>query len=207
MPKRLLPILCLAAGLLLAGCGGLDATPSPSIAPTLPIARLTPAQDTRQSDGGGEPRTAGYWLIWNTCMPDNQAETARANGGRQAGWIILDDLLEVPGILVGNLELKTCQQGANLLQWRDLAGADHSDDPAYTLASQLVTAQLNLAAGAATCPLAEKSVQAAQLLLLSLGFDGTQSYLESQVATRELDTALLLTDQLTDYNLGGLCTP
>ena len=140
-------------------------------------------------------------------MPDNQAETARANGGRQAGWIILDDLLEVPGILVGNLELKTCQQGANLLQWRDLAGADHSDDPAYTLASQLVTAQLNLAAGAESCSAAEQAVQAGQLLLLSLRFDGTQSDLGPSLATQERDTALMLVDRLALYNTGVLCIP
>jgi hypothetical protein len=159
------------------------------------------------SSGGGEPRTTGYWLLWNSCSEGNQAETARANGGQEAGWIILDDLLADPGVLIGMLQVETCQQGADLLQGRDLAGADHGNDPAYTLAAQLLAAQLNLASGAKTCPGAEGAVKAAQLLLLSLGFDGTQGYLGPPVASQDRDTALILAAELAKYNGGALCSP
>ena len=57
------------------------------------------------------PRTAGYWLVWNACAEDNQADVARANGGREAGWLILDDLLAHPGILLGELAVETCERG------------------------------------------------------------------------------------------------
>jgi hypothetical protein len=63
------------------------------------------------SDGGGEPRSAGHWLLWNSCAPGNRAATAAANGGRAAGWIILDDLLVDPGVLVGGYAVETCEQG------------------------------------------------------------------------------------------------
>ena len=54
---------------------------------------------------GGEPRTIGYWKNWNTCTGGNQANTAAANGGPDAGWYILDDLLNDPGFTIGVLEL------------------------------------------------------------------------------------------------------
>ena len=67
------------------------------------------------STGGGEPRTAGYWLVWNACAEENKADVAVANGGREAGWILLDDLLADPGILLGDLAVEACEQGLRLL--------------------------------------------------------------------------------------------
>ena len=54
---------------------------------------------------GGEPRTIGFWKNWNTCTGGGQADTAAANGGPEAGWYILDDLLNYPGYTIGILEL------------------------------------------------------------------------------------------------------
>ena len=130
---------------------------------------------------------------------------ARANGGREAGWIILDDLLIDPGILVGTLSLENCPQGLNILNAHDQDGTDHSNDPAYSLASQLLTAQLNLAVGSEYCPASDQAVSAAQLLLLALSFNGTGSYLDIQLANQDVDTARLLVEQLAAYNTGALC--
>ena len=157
------------------------------------------------SNGDGEPRTTGYWLLWNSCAEGNQAETARANGGREAGWVILDDLLVDPGILVGEVQVETCLQGVSLLQGKDLQGNDHQNDPAYILAAQLMAAQLNLATGSEYCPGSDQAVSAAQLLLLSLGFNGSGGYLGPPAANQDVETAKLLIDQLGSYNSGDLC--
>ena len=75
-----------------------------------------------QSDGGGDPRTAGYWLLWNACAPENNSETARLNGGHATGWILLEDLLADPGVNLGGLKIETCPQARELLQERSLSG-------------------------------------------------------------------------------------
>jgi hypothetical protein len=48
-------------------------------------------------------------------------------------------------------------------------------------------------------------VQAAQLLLVALGFDGSGGYLGPPVANQEVETASLLAGQLLSYNTGELC--
>ena len=101
----------------------------------------------RRSTGGGEPRTPASWVIWSTCGEGSKAETARANGGRDAGWILLDDLLADPGIRIGDHDLSTCSESVALLEGSTNNG-DEASEPAYALARQLVAAELNLTAGA-----------------------------------------------------------
>lgn len=205
------PALPLSATLLLAlactvACAA-PRTPVPSATPAPTRLPQPTADPLFVSDGGGDPRSAGYWLLWNSCAPDNRAEMARANGGRAAGWILLDDLLADPGILLGELQVETCAQGLALLQARDLQGVDYAGDPAYALAAQLLAAQLNLAAGSAYCPAAGQAVQAGQVLLLSLGFQGSGAVLPVPAGGEEVDTARLLAEQLARYNTGQLCQP
>lgn len=179
---------------------------SPPVIPTLASIQLpTPNDLNLKSSGGGEPRSPDYWLIWNSCAESNQAETARTNGGREAGWIIMDDLLVEPGMLVGTLQIETCQQGVSLLQGRNLQGAEMKNDAAYTLAAQLLAAQLNLATGSEYCPASDQAVSQAQLLLLELNFDGMGGYLGPPLAGSNIDKAKMLTEQLADYNSGVLC--
>lgn len=159
----------------------------------------------QRSRGGGEPRSAGAWEVWSTCGRNSQAKTAAANGGRAAGWILLDDLLLDPGIQAGNLTIETCQQAVNLLLLRNLAGEDRTTDAAFQLASQLVTAQLNLAAGAAICPAVEGLVIAAQAVLAGAGFDSRSSIGGLGAGSSQRQAADKLTGQLQTYNAGGLC--
>jgi len=203
MKVQLLSILILImASILVIAC---TAPPKQSSAP-LPTPTIGPAQDPMlQSNGGGEPRSPAYWLIWNTCAEANQSETARANGGWEAGWIIMDDLLIDPGVLIGTLQIETCQQGVSLLQVKNLQGTEMKNDAAYALAAQLLAAQLNLATNSEYCPASDQAVSAAQLLLLALNFDGTKGYLGPPLANPDVSTAKTLAEQLVNYNNGTLC--
>lgn len=183
-----------------------------NIPPTLVAITMLPESNQGQdpqfkSSGGGEPRSAGYWLIWNTCTEGNQSEVAQANGGREAGWILMDDLLKDPGILIGTVQIETCEQGVNLLNTENLQGNEMSSDAAYILAAQLLAAQLSLAVGSEYCPASDQAVSEAQLLLVGLDFDGTGRYLGPPRADKNVETARRLTEQLVSYNSGALCVP
>lgn len=183
------------------------ATAVPNSAATIPVPpTLVPTSDPFfQSDGGGEPRSGAYWLVWNSCSEGNQAGVAAANGGREAGWIILDDLLEDPGILLGELPVETCEHGVRLLSQIDTAGQVRPDDAAYDLATQLFAAQLNLAAGAEYCPAVDGAVKGGQLLIISLAFEGSGKYLGPEDASEDTDLARSLAGRLARYNVGDLC--
>lgn len=201
-------ISILLAVLLLAGCASPAQTPTSLIPPTS-AARATPqatVDDYFKSDGGGEPRTAGYWLLWNSCAPENKAETARLNGGRAAGWILLDDILADPGVKLGGLKIERCAQALELLQERSLSGEDRSGDVAFSLAAQLLTAHFNLEAGAESCLGVVEAVLGAQRLLTELGFDGEQKLLEAgNQATEQRAEAELYILALGQYNRSELC--
>jgi hypothetical protein len=163
------------------------------------LAELPP--EARASDGGGDPRLPGYWAVWNTCAPDNRAAEAAANGGRAAGWLLVDDVLADPGIGLGDHLLASCEESVALLEGKDGAGGQ-SGDPAYELAGQLLTAELNLTAGAETCPVVDEAVVGAHLLLSTAKFDG--------VSTSPLDAEAggavpRLVELLKAYNAGELC--
>ena len=130
-----------------------------------------------------------------------------ATPGREAGWILMDDLLADPGIMLGVITVGKCSQGIMLLQAKDAIGAGHDNDPAYLLAAQLFTAELNLAAGSETCPASNKYIYDAQLLLERIGFDGTGNYMGPPKVSPDIATANLLTDQLVSFNAGRLCVP
>lgn len=182
-----LPILLLA----IAGCAA-----APVATPTaMPVAATVDVAFVAQ--GGGEPRGAGYWLLWNSCAPDNRAEMAAANGGRQAGWILMDDLLADPGILMGQERVASCEQGLAFLQGTSV----DANDAGAVLAAQLLAAQLNLAVGAESCPAAAQAMQAAQLLLIAAEPGGEMG----QPGSEEAAVAQELAAQLATYNRGELC--
>ena len=196
--QRLVPpiVICL----LLVACAVPPISGTQHI--TLPTAIDTP-DAYYLSDGGGEPRSPGYWMIWSTCAEGNQAAVAQANGGREAGWILLDDLLGDPGIVLGSFPVETCQAAVNLLQGRDVDGQEMADDVVYALVAQLLAAELNIGAGAEICPAVLDAAIAAEKLLVELSFDGIGAYLDSQDPrnSRVLD----LVNTLSRYNSGNLC--
>ncbi len=206
IPRLFLVVISLtAAGGMLSACTP-SSTPEPPPTNTpLPVSTPTPADPYFQSDGGGEPRSAGYWMLWNSCAEDNRADVAATNGGPEAGWYLMDDLLADPGIQLGELPVGTCTQGLNLLQGLTLDGTDPGEDAAYPLAAQLLTAHLNLSLGSEFCPAAGEVLQVADLLLLTVAFDGISPALGADAPADQRQLAGEVTQLLAEYNAGGLC--
>jgi hypothetical protein len=152
------------------------------------------------SHPGGSPRTIGYWKNWNKCTGGNQAATAAKNGGAAAGVFIVEDLLPQT---IGNFNITTCAQAVKVLSKQDQAGTNHANDAAYELASQLLAAKLNLAAGAQTCAGVQSAVVDAQALLVQINFTGSGTYLVTASTNRT--NALNLATTLANYNVGKLC--
>ena len=168
---------------------------------------------------GGEPRTPGYWKNWTQCDgKGRQAETAENNGGWEAGfWLIEDIIGPYPGstnnsaaapILIGVLEVDTCEEAVAVLDQRDLNNDNkkRGGDAAYMLARNLLAAYLNYGAGACMHPDVTDAMTEAQALLVGEGFDGTGQYWKGgKNAAAERAYALYLSNILDEYNNGMYC--
>ena len=154
---------------------------------------------------GGGQRTPGYWKNWNTCSPGNQARTAERNGGVDAGFYLLDDVLPMT---VGDFVIDDCETGQLLLDRRDLddkRNRKRASDAAYNLASHLIAAQANVAAGASVCPEVTQAIADANALLTSIGFEGDGTYLQPKDKSPERQLALQIAALLDAYNNGEVC--
>lgn len=197
-------VTLLAVVLFLAACTPTQQTSEPHFTPAStiesgPFADI-PAEE-RISNQSGEPRPPAYWMLWNACAPENRAEMAAENGGRAAGWVLMDDLLANPGISLGDLPVENCEQGLALLQGLTLSG-EGTDDPLYDLAAQLLAAELNLNLGAETCPVAEEAAVGGHMVLASVNFNGTGTYFTTVEVSEAVPRLLEL---LQSYNSGELC--
>jgi hypothetical protein len=206
----------MVAALILSACtSSTSSMPTiiPELNPILPTALIlaTPniqsdkfsdiPNEARVATRLGDPRPPAYWALWNTCAEENRAEQAAANGGRAAGWFLMDDLLEKPGIQLGDFPVESCYDGLELLQGRSVLGQE-TGVPLYELASLLLAAELNLNLGAETCPIAEEAVTGAHLVLSSVGFNGQGKYeLSGEIA----NAVPRLVELLNGYNRGQLC--
>ena len=204
-----------AVVLVVAACstGQVESSSSSSTQPESPAVTSSPSPgglldelpaSARESTGGGGPRTTPYWKVWNRCAPNNRSAEAESNGGRQAGWVLLDDFVSDPGVSVGDTIILTCNQGLDLLEGRDASGTDRSDDPAYVLAAQVLTAELNLLAGAESCPAIEEVVVAGHILLSSIEFTGSGKYAD-RTTPRTVPLIEQTIELLTVYSAGELC--
>ena len=211
--RRLGPIAALLPTLVLvaAACSPGDepaassSSSDPQVSTTLAPLDIEGIDDlppeARASTGGGDPRSPAYWAVWNSCAPDNRAEQAAANGGRDAGWFLMDDFITDPGIQLGEHLVATCEEGLAYLEGLTADG-EETDDPVYDLAGRLLAAELNLSAGAETCPIADEAVLGSHLILSSSGFDGRSSSPFDAEARGALPRLLALLDA---YNSGNLC--
>jgi hypothetical protein len=204
-PHALTRVAALAAiGCLLVACGGRPASDDPGAAsPALPVQVSLGEipEDARISNGGPNPRSPEYWIAWSTCGAGSQAATAAANGGRAAGWILVDDLLVDPGIALGDHAVPTCAEAVRVLTGAPLGLATDSD--AAALAREVITAVLNLLAGAETCEGAEAAVAVGQSLLATIGYG--QASTERQPGSRERALIAEATTTLVEYSRGTLC--
>ncbi len=215
MNKRALIVILGVVGIavvlvLLANLGGENeiADPTPGL-PTLPVPTAPDDAfsqypvEARTATRPGDPRSPAYWALWNTCAPENRADVAEANGGREAGWFLMDDLIADPGIQLGDLRIESCQQGLALLEGHSTDGEEVSGD-VYQLAGQLLAAELNLNVGAESCPIAEEAVIGSHIILANLGFNGTDTY-DGALSDDLVDSLVTFLDLLTGYNRGELC--
>lgn len=212
---KLLTILILVV--LLAGCSSytpelsspipaVNTAEAPEVTRKIAIESLVPTvEPIYQSNGGGEPRTTLYWVNWSSCGDPNLVHMAAANGGRAAGWVLMDDTLIDPGILVGEIEITSCVQGVNLLQQRNFDGIELPNNGAFGLAAQILAAQINLAAGAESCIAVESAIKSGQLLLISLGFDGIKDFSGTPIVEKDTELITFLSNELALYNAGTLC--
>jgi hypothetical protein len=146
---------------------------------------------------GGAGRTIGYWKNWNDCT----------NGGQSDSLTAAIDATPSDSITIGKLVIslsdpKYCQKARNILDKRTLAGKKAASDPGFNLAAQLLAAQLNVAAGAGTCPAANMAIQDAQSLLYSSGWDGTTL---KKIPKNKVALANSLATKLDMYNNNELC--
>jgi hypothetical protein len=155
---------------------------------------------------GGEPRTIGYWKNWNRCSGGNQQYVAERNGGPTEGFWLVEDVLGLGDMYIGGLLVDDCEAAVSVLSMRNInSGKNMARDAAYKLAAQLLGAELNYGAEACTDPDVSAAMSEAHALLLSVGFDGTGSYLPPSDKTDDRTLALNLAGILDDYNNGVFC--
>ena len=176
---------------------------------------------------GGDPRTPGYWKNWNTCTGGGQAASAAANGGWEAGFWLLDDVL-VPTIGGGivwddilpdsfTFPITECDDAVKILDDRDIVtDKKMSSDPGFTLAKHLFAAELNWGAGACVpydpttgvgtpvygdMTIVQVAIEA-EKLLDGIDYDGVDA---SGIKKGDAALALSLAKVLDQYNNGMFC--
>jgi hypothetical protein len=146
---------------------------------------------------GGLARTIGFWKNWASCA---------SSSGKQNP--VLDQTLaaaDPDGIPVGILTLHSgdCLKAVRLLNKSTIdTGKKMSSDPAFNLAAQLLAAELNVKAGALTCPSAISAINDAQTLLAAVHFNGLT---HDKLSAAQTSQANSLATTLDRYNNNLLC--
>jgi hypothetical protein len=140
--------------------------------------------DNRFPDGG--TRTPGYWKNWNACSNGNQYSKTTPDVDPNNEFISLEEALAVTGGLYeGKLFINDCDTAVTILNKSSLDDGKGkptkvANDAAYNLATAHLAAQLNFNAGAFQCQEVQDAADAAQQLLVDIGFTGYGNYLEPQ---------------------------
>jgi hypothetical protein len=156
--------------------------------------------------GGGVARGIGYWRNWSSCSGGKQYEKALAEGNHGK---TLDFFLGAASLYpIGNITSLTCEQAIALLSKGAVDGSSRAGDPIYNMVAQLLSAKLNQAASAGTCPALPDAFTAAQTLLLAIGFDGNEYFSgknpNASLSDEQRTQAITLTGQLASSNEGSL---
>lgn len=154
--------------------------------------------NTPPPNNKGSARTIGYWKNWASCH--------NSNGHQEP---VLDETLLAatpPGIQVGNFYLTTgqCVYAVNLLNKSTMTtGIKMASDPLFNMTAQLVAAELNEVAGAASCASADSAIVQANALLSKYAFNGN-SY-SPKLSKADATLANSLANTLDMYNNNLLC--
>jgi hypothetical protein len=166
----------------------------------------------------GTARTPGYWKNWNMCTGGKQAQTAVKNGGKAAGFYLLEDHLPLTlwanstsGVICSrfsNFVLTSCAPAVKLLNTQDASGKQKASDAAYNLAKHLLAYKLNIASKAAPCASAAAAATNAEALLSEICFNGSGDYLPSNTKlTAKRALALSYAKTLDAFNNNLPCAP
>ena len=152
---------------------------------------------------GGLSRTIGFWKNWSSCTGGGQAflldqELAKAQAANG-------------GLAVGNLILHAsdCVKAFDILNKSTTGNPSKkmASDPLYNMAAQLLGADLNLLAGAFSCPTAADWINQAQALLVKYNFIGT-GY-TGKLSAKDAAAANTLATELDQFNNNNfsVCPP
>jgi hypothetical protein len=153
---------------------------------------------------GGMRLTIGYWKNWSSCTGGGQKPVLdqtllkMANGGNPE---TLGNLVINPLTLGAST---ACKDAFNILNKTTIDGkTKKSSDPLFNMAAQLLAADLNVAAGAGSCPASATAINNAHALLVKYSFTGL-GY-TPKLTTADATLANNLATQLDQYNNNKLC--
>jgi hypothetical protein len=144
---------------------------------------------TPGSQVGAGPFTIGYWKHWNSCTLGSLSMTA--------AHPLMDNFLPVT---LGTYVLgpaQVCQAAAIL-------GSPSAKYAENQLAAQLLAAELDLGAGAPSCPAVQQAVGNANTLLASIDYAGVPSSVVGPQNPQRPDF-VSTASTLNSYNNGQLC--
>ena len=93
----------------------------------------------------------------------------------------MDDILEYPGVAVGDYVIATCEAGVSPL---GATGGDWFPDAPFILAAELFAAELDTSVGSESCPAAEEPAIAGHVVLSAAEFEGAPNHLLRDPAVR-----------------------
>jgi hypothetical protein len=153
---------------------------------------------------GGLARTIGFWKNWASCAGSNGKQKPVLDQTLALALSTNSPLYWGRTKAGATLYLKnlTCAQAVSLLNKSPFSAKKASSDPAFNLAAQLIAAELNVVAGAGTCPAALQAINDASALLYAIHFDGST---HDNMTAAQTTQANSLATTLDKYNNNQLC--
>jgi hypothetical protein len=161
---------------------------------------------------GGRALTIGFWKNWASCANANGKQKPVLDQTLYLGTITLSATsgsyplfdptyyLRLTDTSTDANKASDCQAAVSLLNKSTIStGKKSASDPAFNLASQLLAAQLNYAAGAGRTPAATRAINQAVLLLGKYQFDGNT---HKAISAADATTMNNLATTLDNYNNG-----
>jgi hypothetical protein len=155
---------------------------------------------------GGLAMTIGYWKNWASCTASSTSKAPvldktlfGAANGIKVGKV-LSQVVSGGISFFGQNPTQTadCPHAVALLNKTDFSGAKRASDPLFNMAAQLVAAELNIAAGAGSCPPVSTTIVLANNLLDKYSFNG-YTY-AGKLSSADATSANNWAQKLDDYN-------